>query len=104
MDGGGLRMMVLRLWVLQALFGVQAGLTAATFVGLGLCQRIVGWVYSLDLLRLESPTRVKWVGIGLLLTLVTILLRLTLLLTTALSYLTQRTHGVIVTLCIGERD
>ena len=104
MDGGGLRMTVLRRLALRVLLSLRAGLTAVIFAELALCQIIVAWVFRQDLLKLESLTLAGWVGIGLFQIPGIILLRLILLSIVGLNYLTQQIHGVIVTLCIGEKD
>ena len=104
LDGGGLYMMVIRRWVLRALYVLLHGVTLGTFVVLAWCLPLADWAYRTDLSRYESGKQNSWDINGLYLILGTTLLRVILLLTKALNYLTQRIHGVIVTLCIGEND
>ena len=97
-------MKVIRRLVLLALFGLLHGVTLGTFVVLAWCLPLADWVYRTDLSRCESGKQNSWDINGLCLILGTTLLRVILLLTKALNYLTQQIHGVIVTLCIGEKD
>lgn len=104
LDGGGLYMMVIRRLVLRALFALHLGLTLVTFVGLAWCLPLADWVYRTDLSRCASGKQKHWDINGLCLILGTTLLQVILLLTKALNYLTQRTLGVIVMRCTGEKD
>lgn len=104
LDGGGLFMTVIRRWVLQGLFALLHGVTLGTFVVLAWCLPLADWVYKTDLSRCESGKQNNWDITGLYLTLGITLLRVILLLTKALNYLTQRIHGVIVTRYIGEKN
>lgn len=97
-------MKVIRRLVLLALFGLLHGVTLGIFVVLAWCLPLADWVYKTDLSRYASKKQDSWDINGLCLILGTTLLRVILLLTKALNYLTQRIHGVIVTLCIGEKD
>lgn len=104
LGGGGLFMMGIRRLVLLVLYALLHGVTLGTFVVLAWCLPLADWVYKTDLSRCESGKQNSWDTNGLYLILGTTLLRVILLLTKALNYLTQAIHGVIVTLCIGEKD
>lgn len=104
LDGGGLFMMKIRQLVLLGLYALLHGVTLVTFVVLAWCLPLADWVYKTDLSRYALKKQNSWDINGLCLILGTTLLRVILLLTKALNYLTQAIHGVIVTLCIGEKD
>ena len=104
LDGGGLYMMVIHRLVLQGLFLLLHGVTQGTFAVLVWCLPLADWVYKTDLSRYASGKQNSWDINGLYLILGTTLLRVILLLTKVLNYLTQRIHGVIVTRYIGEKD
>lgn len=96
-------MKVIRRLVLLVLYALLHGVTLGTFVVLAWCLPIADWVYRTDLSRYASGKQNSWDINGLYLILGTTLLQVILLLTKALNYLTRQIHGVIVTLCIGEK-